>query len=286
LRRYQEHRQPGRIDVPTRVPPPQPRSINQDPPGIGLLVLLREDLRIFDRRQPGRWAIWCHRFGNRRMGDPEAPAHRLHHRSPVRPPVRPPVHGARLRDRPGLHGNGIGASTVVTADVAPTTTVIGNPPRPWRRRHRDFWHLPRQVCRTGLTASSPRIATPQPAAYAGQPEVYGSQVMVARDRDRYGKVLTMRPRDVVMEIRILSSTPDPRGTDPSAPTQGDAPGLPRILPCRRSVGRTARDHRPRPSPAQAVACRRRDPGERRACRASWIHLPTLATASVIRPGQA
>ena len=41
-----------------------------NPPGIGFLALLREDLRTFDNDplEPGFWAIAVHRFGNWRMG--------------------------------------------------------------------------------------------------------------------------------------------------------------------------------------------------------------------------
>ncbi|MDG3008123.1 serine O-acetyltransferase [Paludisphaera mucosa] len=43
---------------------------NQNPPGIGLLALIREDLRTHDGAwfEPGFWAVALHRFGNWRMG--------------------------------------------------------------------------------------------------------------------------------------------------------------------------------------------------------------------------
>ena len=43
---------------------------NQNPPGIGLLELLREDLRSHDGDvfEQGFWAVAVHRFGNWRMG--------------------------------------------------------------------------------------------------------------------------------------------------------------------------------------------------------------------------
>ena len=52
------------------LPPLNPGDRNNNPPGIGLLALLREDYETFDRRlfEPGLWAIAVHRFGNWRMG--------------------------------------------------------------------------------------------------------------------------------------------------------------------------------------------------------------------------
>lgn len=43
---------------------------NRNPPGIGLLELLREDFRTHDDNplEPGFWAVAVHRFGNARMG--------------------------------------------------------------------------------------------------------------------------------------------------------------------------------------------------------------------------
>jgi serine O-acetyltransferase len=43
---------------------------NHNPPGIGFLALLREDLRTHngDPFEPGFWAVALHRFGNWRMG--------------------------------------------------------------------------------------------------------------------------------------------------------------------------------------------------------------------------
>jgi serine O-acetyltransferase len=46
---------------------------NDNPPGIGFLALLREDLRTHDRNlfEQGFWAVAVHRFGNWRMGLPK-----------------------------------------------------------------------------------------------------------------------------------------------------------------------------------------------------------------------
>src|SRR5258708_32285683 len=46
---------------------------NMNPPGIGLLSLLKEDLRTHDGNifEQGFWAIGVHRFGNWRMGLPK-----------------------------------------------------------------------------------------------------------------------------------------------------------------------------------------------------------------------
>src|SRR3954463_13792313 len=70
----------GREDGPPREAPPLPRGDrNGNPPGIGLLALLREDLRTHDGNpfEQGFWAIAVHRFGNWRMGVP----------GPLRPPL-------------------------------------------------------------------------------------------------------------------------------------------------------------------------------------------------------
>lgn len=53
--------------------PPQPPdhgAANQNPEGMGLLALLREDYRVHDRKlfEQGFWALAVHRFGNWRMG--------------------------------------------------------------------------------------------------------------------------------------------------------------------------------------------------------------------------
>lgn len=51
--------------------PPLPRGDrNDNPPGIGFLALLREDLRTHDGGlfEQGFWAVAVHRFGNFRMG--------------------------------------------------------------------------------------------------------------------------------------------------------------------------------------------------------------------------
>jgi serine O-acetyltransferase len=52
------------------LPPLNPGDRNLNPPGIGLLALLREDLRTYDHDpfEPGFWAVAMHRFGNWRMG--------------------------------------------------------------------------------------------------------------------------------------------------------------------------------------------------------------------------
>src|SRR2546428_6307956 len=49
---------------------PRPGSRNLNPPGIGFLALLREDLRIHEGNlfEQGFWAVAVHRFGNWRMG--------------------------------------------------------------------------------------------------------------------------------------------------------------------------------------------------------------------------
>jgi serine O-acetyltransferase len=52
-------------------PPPLPRGDrNENPAGLGLLALLREDLRTHDGgwMEQGFWAVAVHRFGNWRMG--------------------------------------------------------------------------------------------------------------------------------------------------------------------------------------------------------------------------
>jgi serine O-acetyltransferase len=52
------------------LPPLNPGDRNLNPPGIGFLALLREDLRTHDNdfMEPGFWAVALHRFGNWRMG--------------------------------------------------------------------------------------------------------------------------------------------------------------------------------------------------------------------------
>jgi len=54
----------------TPVGPLAKGDVNNNPPGIGFLALLREDLRTHDRNffEQGFWAIAVHRFGNWRMG--------------------------------------------------------------------------------------------------------------------------------------------------------------------------------------------------------------------------
>ena len=58
-------------DKQKRVPPPlHMGDTNQNPPGIGILRLLLEDLRTHERNpfEQGFWAVAVHRFGNWRMG--------------------------------------------------------------------------------------------------------------------------------------------------------------------------------------------------------------------------
>jgi len=52
------------------LPPLNRGDKNLNPPGIGLLALIREDLRTHDNdfMEPGFWAVALHRFGNWRMG--------------------------------------------------------------------------------------------------------------------------------------------------------------------------------------------------------------------------
>ena len=55
----------------TRPPPPLPRGDrNENPPGLSLWQLLKEDYRTHDRSlfEKGLWAVAVHRFGNWRMG--------------------------------------------------------------------------------------------------------------------------------------------------------------------------------------------------------------------------
>jgi serine O-acetyltransferase len=54
-------------------PQDRPGSRNMNPPGIGLLALLREDLRTHDGAllEQGFWAVAVHRLGNWRMGVPK-----------------------------------------------------------------------------------------------------------------------------------------------------------------------------------------------------------------------
>ena len=51
------------------LPPLNRGDKNLNPPGIGFLALLREDLRTYDHdlTEPGFWAVALHRFGNWRM---------------------------------------------------------------------------------------------------------------------------------------------------------------------------------------------------------------------------
>ena len=52
------------------VVPSDPGSLNQNPSGMGLWALLREDLAVHDGKifEQGFWAMAVHRFGNWRMG--------------------------------------------------------------------------------------------------------------------------------------------------------------------------------------------------------------------------
>lgn len=65
-------------------PGPLPEgSSDENPPGIGLWALWREDLRTHEGRlfEQGFWAVALHRFGNWRMGLPKllrAPCTLLH----------------------------------------------------------------------------------------------------------------------------------------------------------------------------------------------------------------
>src|SRR5262249_8575813 len=57
-------------EVKDELPPLNPGTENRNPPGIGFLALLLEDLRTYDNDpfEPGFWAVAWHRFGNWRMG--------------------------------------------------------------------------------------------------------------------------------------------------------------------------------------------------------------------------
>jgi serine O-acetyltransferase len=61
---------PPDASAPAQLPPLNPGERNLNPPEIGFLTLLREDLRTHDGNpfEPGFWAIAVHRFGNWRMG--------------------------------------------------------------------------------------------------------------------------------------------------------------------------------------------------------------------------
>jgi serine O-acetyltransferase len=61
---------PGRRLRDEDLPPLNPGDRDLNPTGIGLLALLREDLRTHDNDpfEPGFWAVALHRFGNWRMG--------------------------------------------------------------------------------------------------------------------------------------------------------------------------------------------------------------------------
>lgn len=59
--------------MPASAKPAQHGSKNMNPVGIGLLALLREDLKTHDGKlfEQGFWAVATHRFGNWRMGLPK-----------------------------------------------------------------------------------------------------------------------------------------------------------------------------------------------------------------------
>ena len=65
------------VAQPQAASPPLPTakrgSRNMNPPGIGLIALLREDLRTYDSNcfEQGFWAVAVHRFGNWRMALPK-----------------------------------------------------------------------------------------------------------------------------------------------------------------------------------------------------------------------
>lgn len=61
---------PFESSPPDELPPLNHGDRNLNPPGIGFLALLREDLRTHDGGlfEPGFWAVAVHRFGNWRMG--------------------------------------------------------------------------------------------------------------------------------------------------------------------------------------------------------------------------
>ncbi len=62
---------PARVDRKdgADLPPLNPGTQNLNPPGIGFLALLLEDLRTYDHDpfEPGFWTVALHRFGNWRM---------------------------------------------------------------------------------------------------------------------------------------------------------------------------------------------------------------------------
>jgi serine O-acetyltransferase len=62
--------QPRTAGAADAIPPPNRGDRNLNPQGIGLLALLREDLRTHDGNpfEQGFWAVAVHRFGNWRMG--------------------------------------------------------------------------------------------------------------------------------------------------------------------------------------------------------------------------
>jgi serine O-acetyltransferase len=65
---------PVDVSIGAEVPAVKPSfmrgDVNQNPPGIGLFALLREDRRTHDGKwlEQGFWAVAVHRFGNWRMG--------------------------------------------------------------------------------------------------------------------------------------------------------------------------------------------------------------------------
>ena len=67
------HAQAAQRSNPTSPTPVRLGARNMNPPGIGFLALLREDLRTHDGNflEQGFWAVAVHRFGNWRMGLPK-----------------------------------------------------------------------------------------------------------------------------------------------------------------------------------------------------------------------
>ncbi len=61
------------LQPPAAAPAAKSGSRNMNPPGIGFLALLREDLRTHDGKllEQGFWAVAVHRFGNWRMSLPK-----------------------------------------------------------------------------------------------------------------------------------------------------------------------------------------------------------------------
>lgn len=66
-----EHESSRKQDA-TKQPPASMGAVDQNPAGIGLVALLREDLRTHENKlfEQGFWALAVHRFGNWRMNIP------------------------------------------------------------------------------------------------------------------------------------------------------------------------------------------------------------------------